>query len=62
MSPRPNLKRVATTVYLEGEQSDALRRLSEATRVTQANYIREAIDDLLKKYSSALRKQSARKN
>lgn len=33
-----------------------LRRLSEATRVPQALYLREALDDLLKKYAGTLRK------
>jgi predicted DNA-binding protein len=38
---------------------DAVRRLkvlSEATRVPQAAYLREALDDLLKKYAATLRK------
>lgn len=61
MSPRPNLNRVATTVYLEREQADALKCLSESTRVTQADYIREALDDLLKKYAPTLRKARGRK-
>lgn len=56
MSPRPNLNRIATTVYLEREQAEALKALSEASRVAQANYVREAIDDLLKKYARELRK------
>lgn len=60
MSPRANLKRVATTVYLESEQAEGLRRLSNVTRVTQANYIREAIDDLLKKYAKELRNAAKR--
>lgn len=60
MSPRANLKRTSTTVYLEPEQAESLRRLSEATRVAQAIYIREAIDDLLKKYAKELRKVTKR--
>jgi predicted DNA-binding protein len=38
---------------------DAVRRLkglSDATRVPQAAYLREALDDLLKKYAATLRK------
>jgi len=53
MQKKPAMK---TSVYLEPEQAEALRRLSDVTRVTQANYIREAIDDLLKKYAKELRK------
>jgi hypothetical protein len=30
--------------------------LSEATRVPQAVYLREALDDLLKKYSATIKK------
>jgi predicted DNA-binding protein len=60
MSPRANLKRTSTTVYLEPEQAERLKRLSEATRVPQAIYIREAVDDLLKKYARELRKTSGR--
>jgi predicted DNA-binding protein len=56
MSPRANLNRVSTTVYLEPEQAESLRKLSDATRVPQASYFREAIDDLLKKYAKEIRK------
>ena len=33
-----------------------LQRLTEATRVPQAVYLREALDDLLGKYAAILRK------
>jgi hypothetical protein len=33
-----------------------LKRLSETTRVPMAAYLREAVDDLLKKYAATLRK------
>jgi hypothetical protein len=33
-----------------------LKRLSEVTRVPQSVYLREALDDLLKKYATTLRK------
>jgi hypothetical protein len=33
-----------------------VKRLSEEARVAQAVYLREALDDLLKKYAAALRK------
>jgi len=37
-------------------QIEQLKRLSETTRVPQAVYLREALDDLLKKYAATLRK------
>ena len=42
--------------YYSPEAVRRLRALSEATRVPQAAYLREALDDLLKKYAAALRK------
>lgn len=46
-------KRVFTGVYFDRPQHDALRELSDRTRVPLAVYLREAVDDLLKKYHSA---------
>ncbi len=43
-------KRVFTGVYFDRPQHDALRRLSKDTRVPLAEYLREAVNDLLKKY------------
>lgn len=43
-------KRVFTGVYFDRPQHDALRELSNKTRVPLAAYLREAVDDLLKKY------------
>jgi hypothetical protein len=43
-------KRVFTGVYFDRAQHDALRRLSKETRVPLAEYLREAVNDLLKKY------------
>jgi Ribbon-helix-helix domain len=43
-------KRVFTGVYFDRGQHDALRQLSNRTRVPLAVYLREAVDDLLKKY------------
>ncbi len=43
-------KRVFTGVYFDRLQHDALRQLSSRTRVPLAVYLREAVDDLLKKY------------
>ena len=47
--------KVARTMYLEGEQLDALKRLSKKTKVPQSVYVREALDMLLEKYSEQLK-------
>ena len=39
------------TSYYEPETVQQLKKLSEATRIPQAAYLREALDDLLKKYA-----------
>jgi len=44
------------TTYYPPESIEQLRRLSDATRVPQAVYLREALDDMLKKYAGTLRK------
>jgi hypothetical protein len=43
-------KRVFTGVYFDRPQHDALRALSDRTRVPLAAYLREAVDMLLHKY------------
>jgi predicted DNA-binding protein len=43
-------KRVLTSIYLDPPAHEALKELSESTRVPIAVYLREAIADLLKKY------------
>jgi hypothetical protein len=43
-------KRVFTGVYFDRAQHDALRALSDKTRVPLAAYLREAVDLLLRKY------------
>jgi predicted DNA-binding protein len=56
-SGRPLIgRRVATTIYLDPPVADELKRLSEHTRVPQAAYLREAINDLLKKHARELRR------
>ena len=47
--------KVARTVYINGEQFDALKKLSEKTKVPQSVYVREALDMLLEKYSEQLK-------
>ncbi len=43
-------KRVFTGVYFDRPQHDALRALSDRTRVPLAAYLREAVDMLLDRY------------
>jgi hypothetical protein len=43
-------KRVFTGVYFDRPQHDALRELSKETRIPLAEYLREAVNDLLKKH------------
>lgn len=47
--------KVARTIYINGEQMEALKKLSEKTKVPQAVYVREALDMLLEKYSEQLK-------
>jgi predicted DNA-binding protein len=47
--------KVARTIYIKTEQLDALKRLSQRTKVPQSVYVREALDMLLEKYSEQLR-------
>jgi hypothetical protein len=46
----------AVTGYYDPDAAQRLKALTEATRVPQSVYLREALDDLLKKYAAALRK------
>jgi predicted DNA-binding protein len=48
-------KQKQVTTYYDPDVIEQLRRLSEVTRVPQAVYMREALDDLLKKYAHVLR-------
>jgi len=50
-----NQVKIASYYYLP-ETIEQLKRLSDATRISQAAYLREALDDLLKKYAATLRK------
>jgi predicted DNA-binding protein len=48
-------KKIARTIYIKDEQVEALKRLSEKTKVPQSVYVREALDMLLEKYSEQLK-------
>jgi len=47
--------KTARTIYINNEQIEALKRLSERTKVPQSVYVREALDMLLEKYSEQLK-------
>jgi predicted DNA-binding protein len=49
-------KQIRIVSYYTPEAVEKLDRLSDATRITKAVLLREALDDLLKKHGSALRK------
>ncbi len=42
---------VSTHVLVEQEKVEKLRELSKRTRIAQSEYLREAVDDLLTKYT-----------
>lgn len=42
---------VSTHVLVELEKVEKLRELSKRTRIAQSEYLREAVDDLLTKYT-----------
>ena len=56
MEIKPLDGRVKRTYHLEGYQVEALKRLSEKTRIKQVDFIREAVDDLILKYQQELPK------
>jgi predicted DNA-binding protein len=47
--------KIARTIYINSDQVDALKKLSDKTKVPQAVYVREALDMLLDKYSEQLK-------
>jgi hypothetical protein len=59
MSKKPNsmarLKKARMPFYPEPDQAAALRRLNDTTRIPIQVFLREAVDDLLKKYKKELR-------
>jgi Ribbon-helix-helix domain len=56
MVSRAKGKQTQVTSYFDPEAVRMLQQLSEITRVPQAAYLREALDDLLMKYRGTLRK------
>jgi predicted DNA-binding protein len=56
MISRAKGKQAQVTSYYDPDAVQRLKALSKATRVPQAAYLREALDDLLKKYAPKSRK------
>jgi predicted DNA-binding protein len=56
MVGNPKGKQAQVTSYYDPEAVRRLRALSAATDRPQSAYLREALDDLLKKYAATLRK------
>jgi hypothetical protein len=52
--------RVLTSLYVDPAVHDALKRLSAESRIPIAAYLREAVDDLLKKYKMAPARRAGR--
>jgi len=47
-------KKISTTIYITPEQNDLLKLLNQKTKVPVAEYIRQGIDLILKKYKDDL--------
>jgi predicted DNA-binding protein len=47
-------KKISTTVYITPEQDERLKELHERTKVPVAEYIRQGIDLILRKYEDQL--------
>lgn len=53
MISRAKGKQAQVTSYYDPDAVQRLKALSETTRIPQAAYLREALDDLLQKYAAA---------
>jgi predicted DNA-binding protein len=56
MAPAKYGNQLKLASYYPPELVAQLKRLSDATRIPQAAYLREALEDLLKKHAAAVRK------
>ena len=56
MVSKPKGKQAQVLGYYDPKAVERLRALSKSTRVPQAAYLREALEDLLKKYADAVRR------
>jgi predicted DNA-binding protein len=53
--PKSEPNKVKVALYVGANQKRRLDELSAATRVPWSEYVREAVDDLLKKYGKQLK-------
>lgn len=53
---KPRLKKAQLSFYPEPEQYEALKQLSDRTRVPQQAYIREGLEMVLEKYKKELQR------
>lgn len=51
-------RQAQTSVYLPLETLERLQELSKRSRIPMASYMREAVDDLLKKYEEPKKKNT----
>lgn len=56
MAPTKVGKQIKIVSYYTPEAIEQLNRLAAVTRITKAVLLREALDDLLKKHATTLRK------
>jgi len=56
MKEKTSNKKIKRTYHLEAYQVEALKLLSEKTRIKQVDYVREAIDNLILKYQEKIPK------
>ena len=59
--PHMKGRRAATTIYLRPEVLKTLQRLSKRRDISMAQFLREAVDDLLIKHGAKVSKQRTRK-
>jgi hypothetical protein len=56
MAPAKYGNQLKLASYYPPNMVEQLKKLSDVTRIPQAEFLREALDDLLKKYAATLRK------
>jgi hypothetical protein len=51
-------RQAQTSIYLPVEMLERLQQLSKQSRISMASYLREAVEDLLKKYEEPKKRSS----
>jgi len=49
------MEKIRFTTYVTKDVHERLKQLSKETRIPQAQYVQEAIEDLLKKYGAPVK-------